>query len=327
MNAPVNPFLTAEKVSKKVKLLIYGLPGTGKTLAALTFPRPAVIDSEGGTDLYAGRPGVPAFSVLRAKSMDELNAAVAFIQADKGKTFDTLIIDPITVFYDVQKEAAAKTSKDGEMNVRLWGKVNGRMVSLYNVLTNLPVHVVVIARESVLYTGEGLNLKASGYKADADKKIEYMFDFVIRMRKDHSAEVIKSRGVGLDKEIANVNWGVFAKAAGMFTDGQTLVVKDEDKAAEVDARAYEDAPAKPASAAPQKSAPPEWWGVLAEYKPFMEPESFDAMRDEMSAGAKNNTLKITNIERAREYIEKLWDTAIDFDAKRNAEKDADELPA
>jgi hypothetical protein len=237
-----NPFQPAAKVAKKLKILIYGASGVGKTLAALTFPRPAVIDTEGGTDLYAGRDGIPAFSVLRAKSLTDVETAIKFIQADNGKTFETLIIDAITVLYDVQKDAAGKAAKkEDEMTPRDWNKVNKRMVNLYNALTNLPVHVVVVAREAELYEGEGLNLKRVGFKADMDKKGVYIFDFIVRMKADRSGEVIKSRGVNIGKTVPAVNWDVFTQAAGMFLDGKQAQAIADDKAAELDARAYVDA--------------------------------------------------------------------------------------
>jgi hypothetical protein len=323
-----NPFQPAEKIAKKLKVLIYGASGSGKTRAGLTFPRPAVIDTENGTDLYAGRPGVPEFSVLRAKTLAEVENAVAFIREDSGRTFDTLIIDAITVLYDVQKDAAAKNGKDGEMNPRLWNRINGRMVALYNSLTNLPVHVVVIARESELYEGEGLNLKKTGTKPDADKKIPYMFDFVVRMKADHSGEIVKSRGVNVGSTMPTVNWQAFEKAAGVFSDGTQASALSDEQAVNTDARAYQDAPTpRSASTATNGGGAPAWWSVLAEYKPFMAERDFNTMREEMSTGAKNGTLTVSSAQSAREYIEKLWDTAIDFDTMRAATKDVDDFPA
>lgn len=237
-----NPFQPAAKVAKKLKILIYGASGVGKTLAALTFPRPAVIDTEGGTDLYAAREGIPAFSVLRAKSLTDVESAIKFIQADNGKTFETLVIDAITVLYDVQKDAAGKAAKkEDEMTPRDWNKVNKRMVNLYNALTNLPVHVVVVAREAELYEGEGLNLKRVGFKPDMDKKGVYIFDFIVRMTKDRSGEIIKSRGANVSNTMKTVNWAAFEAIAGMFTEGKQAVAIADDQAAETDARAYQDA--------------------------------------------------------------------------------------
>lgn len=41
-----NPFQSAELTARKLKILLYGNWGTGKTFAALTFPRVALIDAE-----------------------------------------------------------------------------------------------------------------------------------------------------------------------------------------------------------------------------------------------------------------------------------------
>ncbi len=248
MSKSINPAKPAAKLAKKLKVLIYGDYGTGKTLAALTFPKPVVIDAEGGLDLYAGREGVPDFDVLKTKSLDEVYKLIAFIQEDRGATYETLVIDPITVLYDVQKEAALEALKRAgrkdELTFRDWGKINARMTSLYNTLSNLPVHVVVIAREATLYANDATTMKVEGVKPDVDKRIGYMFDFVIHTRKGKSAEVIKSRGVGLGSELPHLSWDVFAKAAGMFNQGDAVAeALNEDQAVERDARAYADAPA------------------------------------------------------------------------------------
>lgn len=261
-------FTKATPVAKKLKILIYGASGTGKTIAALSFPRPAVVDAENGTDLYAGRAGIPEFSVLRIKTFEELQKAIAYIQADKGKTFDTLIIDSVSVFYDVQKEAAAKTAANNDLGYREWAKINNRMVYLYNALTNLPVHIVCIAREAVEYETKNGNLTKIGTKPDADKRLVYMFDFIIRMNDDHSGQVIKSRGAGNIKQMPTVNWQAFAKIADMFTGGQTVLAQDEDEAAQRDSVAFVDVqPSKKTANGSVTSNPnePNWWLALKVY--------------------------------------------------------------
>lgn len=231
-----NPFEEAKPVSKKLKILLFGPSGSGKTLAALSFPSVAVVDSESGTDLYAGRPGVPKFDILRAKSLSDLENAVAFIKQDNGRTYDTLVIDPISVFYDVQKQAAEKQSKHGALGYQEWGKINNRMKYLYTELTNLPVHVVVLARESIEYTTKGGNLEKVGVKPDSDKALLYIFDFVVHMNPDHSGDVIKSRGVALGTNgyLDKVDWSVFEPIAMPYQSGSTLTYESEDAAAERD---------------------------------------------------------------------------------------------
>lgn len=231
-----DPFKPAVPVSKKLKLLFYGPSGSGKTWAALTFPRVALIDAENGSDLYAGRPGIPPFSVLHAKRLSDVEQAIRFIQQDGGKSYDTLVIDPVTVAYEVEKTAeSANNTKD--LGFREWARINNRMTSLYTSLTNLPAHVILIAREAPEYATRGSGLERVGVKPDADKKLVYMVDFVVRFQSDHSAIVEKSRGVALGKNgvLPKVSWADFESVAAGFSDGETVAVTDESTEAEAEA--------------------------------------------------------------------------------------------
>ena len=168
-----NPFSTAQPVSKKLKICFFGPSGSGKTVSALTFPRVALIDAEGGSDMYAGRPGIAPFSILRTKSIQELREAISYIRTDNGRSFDTLVIDPITVFYDVQKEALSRASRTGDMTVREWTRVNGAMKAVYAELYQLPVHVVVIAREALpLFFDPRMVAPQTSYSPSSQKPVQ-----------------------------------------------------------------------------------------------------------------------------------------------------------
>lgn len=229
-----NPFMEATPVAKKLKVLLYGPSGSGKTCAALSFPRCAVIDSEGGVDLYRGHPSVQTFHVIATKTITDLEQAIAFIEFDKGKTFETLVVDCITVFYDTLREAIAKTGKGGEMGFREWSKLNTRMKNAYSKLTNLPVHVVVIAREATEYETVNGELRKTGTKPDGDKSMAYNFDVVIRMNEDHSGTVKKSRAhqMGESGVLKTVNWSMFEPIANAHVTGVTLSQQSEDEVIE-----------------------------------------------------------------------------------------------
>jgi hypothetical protein len=222
----------AKPVAKKLKVLLYGPSGSGKTLAALTFPRVLLVDAESGADLYAGQPGVAAFHRTRIKTLSELDEVVRHVEADNGKTYDTLVIDPVSVFYDVEKNVqSANNTKD--LGMLQWNKVNGKLAGLYNRLTSLNIHVVMIARESAEYAGEGLNLKRIGVKPDADKKLIYAMDFVLHMNPDHGATVEKSRGVvlGKDGKLTIVDWSVFEPVANLYVQGEEVPKYESDEEA------------------------------------------------------------------------------------------------
>ena len=95
---------------------------------------------------------------------------------------------------------------------------------------------------------------------------------------------------------------------------------------------YEEiAPAKPATQKPVQAdnpapTPPVWWAVLAEYKPFMNPDDFSTMRTQLSEGVKATSLNISDNAEARVHIEKSYGLLIDLDTLRAAAKEMDDLP-
>jgi septin family protein len=52
--AKLSPFEPKSKKEKRLKILVYGESGSGKTRFALSLPKLAMIDTEGGTDHYDG---------------------------------------------------------------------------------------------------------------------------------------------------------------------------------------------------------------------------------------------------------------------------------
>ena len=71
-----SPFVKAKGLQKRLKLFLWGDSGVGKTTLALRFPKPVVIDMEGGTDLYGD---AFEFEVLRTITADEAMEAVDWL--------------------------------------------------------------------------------------------------------------------------------------------------------------------------------------------------------------------------------------------------------
>jgi AAA domain len=203
-------FTPSAEIIPKLKILIYGPPKSGKTLAALSFPRPVLVDSEGGADLYGQRADVAPFGVLKTASLTELSAAVDEVKRDQGVSFDTLIIDSLTVFTDLLR--AERADAAGMLGYRERASINVLMGGLYAKLAALPVHLVVIAHETSEYRTEGRNLTRAGDKAHADTSINYRFDFILQTKHDFSAVVVESRGYPAKGEIIKPNWSVFEPA-------------------------------------------------------------------------------------------------------------------
>lgn len=213
-----NPFQKSSEKRKRLKVLLFGPSGTGKTYASLTFPRPAVIDTENGTGLYEKQF---QFDVVNgAKDLASVKKAFDFIEQDNGKTYDTLVIDSISVLISGLREHLEANAKGGELGFREHSIVNRRMKAFYTQLTNLPVHVVVTAHEAIDYESSGSGLKKVGVKPFGDEALIYAFDFAVHMQPGYSGRIIKSRAVGLNKntQLRNVNWSVFEPFAAGYSD-------------------------------------------------------------------------------------------------------------
>lgn len=190
-----NPFRPAEQVAPKVKCLVYGASGIGKTYLALTAPGPiAVIDTEGGTAFYAsrvGKGGLSEFDVLPTKTFAQVEQAVAYLRANP-EAYQTLVIDPVTVLYETLQDAAqdrrAEVRKNTEADLEMldWQRIKRAYKRLMTDLVNLPMHVVVTAREAdlteerVSQNGRKERVKI-GFKPGAEKDTDYYFDTVVRL--------------------------------------------------------------------------------------------------------------------------------------------------
>lgn len=192
-----NPFSPPAKSEPRVKTLVFGGPGAGKTYLALGAPGPiAVIDTEGGTAFYEGRKGLSAFERLTTKSYAEVKAAVEYL-ATGDHPYQTLVIDPVTIIYETLQASAlirraemnrrrSRGSSDpdeADLEMLDWGRIKRSYKSLMTALVNLDMHVIVTAREKAeTVRGNDGEMHPTGrYLADTEKGTAYFFDVVLRL--------------------------------------------------------------------------------------------------------------------------------------------------
>lgn len=174
------------KTKKYLKVALFGDAGSGKTLFALSFPKPAFIDSQRGSDPYIGKR---EFKLLRANRWRQLQAPVDWLKRHPG-LFETLVIDQMTTFYkDMIQDVVdhIKNKRASEVLTRGdWGIIGRRYAALLNTLTELPMHVVLNFAEKAEYEeivnskGEDTSKKTGDFLLDADKQTKYLFDLSLR---------------------------------------------------------------------------------------------------------------------------------------------------
>lgn len=186
----------ASQVGKKFKLCMYGGTGTGKTIAALTFPKPAYIDMEGGVDWYIGRQIIPEqnsdFLLLQTESAMEVIKVIEEIketvEKEPGK-IETVVLDPISVFWDALQEGflkrlQAKKGKDAEITFQHWKVIKAPYKRALTTLINLPVHLVIVGRESTKYKMAKGQLTEDGTTIQTEKDTPYIADIFLRFYKE-----------------------------------------------------------------------------------------------------------------------------------------------
>lgn len=217
----MSPFRASRKATGaaacvKLKLFLFGEPGTGKTLTALSFPRPVVLDLEGGAEAYEDSFGFAlldraSFGGVETNDWDRLDGAVDWLLQHPAHGFGTLVIDPITVAWEaccdlwisrfLQHRPAGRQGHKHEfydLQPADWRHLKGSLKSLFRKLARLDMHIVAIAREKPLYA-EGAMMRRIGETWDGDRGLAYYFDAVVRLEREGGgafrASVIKSRNL------------------------------------------------------------------------------------------------------------------------------------
>lgn len=226
-----SPFRKAKTIEKRLKLFLWGDSGVGKTMLSLKFPKPVVIDLEGGSDLYGDSF---EFDVLKAGTADEAIEAVEWLLTH-AHPYRTLVIDPVTVFWDaLQKKWSdifLKRNKGSkgykfefyDLQPRDWMTVKAEFKEFIRKLIALDMNVIVTARQKVQYA-DGAFMKAIGETFDGEKSLPYLFDTIVRLYRDPQGrfmgECLKDRSNRLPQGEFEVSYGLFEKLFGKTTLGR-----------------------------------------------------------------------------------------------------------
>jgi hypothetical protein len=179
-------------IESRLKALFYGSAGVGKTMAAIQFPKPYIIDTEGSTNKaqYVAAIDKSGGAVLMTVDFDEMINEVRELLTTKHE-YKTLVIDSLTLLYnDLLEKAERKVGTDFG---RHYGEANKRMKQLLNLLFRLDMNVIITSHSKNEY---GANLSVLGQTFDCYKKLDYLFDLVFEIQKrgkDRVGLVKKSR--------------------------------------------------------------------------------------------------------------------------------------
>lgn len=193
----------------RLKLMLFGPAGVGKTTAAIKMPRPYLIDCEGGARHYGPQIDESEGVVFESNDLDEVTTEVQALLTEEH-SYATLVLDPFTTLY--QNEVDKAEDIVGSEFGRHYAAANKRCAKLFRLLDLIDMNVIVTCHAKNEY---GDQMKIVGQTFDGWKKLDYRFDLVLYLMKYgnvRNAQVNKSRLAGFpDGDIFEWSFDELAK--------------------------------------------------------------------------------------------------------------------
>lgn len=172
-------------VEKRLKCLFYGPAGSGKTTAAIQFPRPYLIDTERGAenDQYVKLVEDQGGAYLFTTDPDDLIAEIRALMSEEHE-YRTVIIDPLTVIYNNLLDAGIE--ERGEEFGRYKIPADRKIKQLLELLLRLDMNVIITSHAKPKWVrSKDANGKDTavqeGNTFDCYGRLDYLFDLVFEV--------------------------------------------------------------------------------------------------------------------------------------------------
>jgi hypothetical protein len=146
-------------INKKIRILIAGYPGIGKSSLGLSAPKPLLIDVDKGIDRVAAQYRQP---FIRPENYEEI---LTDLKAENLKEYETLVFDTGGQLLKLMAEWAKRQNpvngqKDGSLSLKGYGAVGREFENLMNrAYYELNKNVVVIFHAKEEKEGESFKLR------------------------------------------------------------------------------------------------------------------------------------------------------------------------
>jgi hypothetical protein len=134
---------TYSPTSHKVKSVVYGASGAGKTYFAATAPKPIFASAEAG--LLSTTNTGNKIDYVEIKTVDDLKDLLMYLRDEKHK-YETVVIDSITEINELIKEEIER-KKGKPMSLPDWGVLSKSLKGIFKSFRDLDMHVIFIAQE------------------------------------------------------------------------------------------------------------------------------------------------------------------------------------
>lgn len=181
----------------KPKFMISGESGVGKTFFALDFPKPYLIDSEGGATRaqYQEKLKKSGGSYFgKEEGSQDFKAVIEEVKqlCTTKHEYKTLIIDSFTYLYMLEaSEAEAKGGSDFGRDKKMANIPTRQLIS---VLERCDLNIILVCHSKTKWERRGKDIIDTGSTFDGYDKLEYILDLWVEIQKGGKTfQVKKSR--------------------------------------------------------------------------------------------------------------------------------------
>ena len=256
----MSTFSKAKPQQARMKMSLYGPPGSGKTFTALLFSeglakyrgkRIAYVDTERGTDFYSQarpspiHPEAFEFDALYTRSLAEMLEAVKGLDP---AVHGVVVIDSMSHVWEAAIAAyEGKRTKIDSIPLQAWGTIKRPYKELVNFLIGSNFDVFILGRQkSVFEADEDGELRKIGVTMRAEGETPYEPHLCARMEVKRMGDdsacamyVEKDRtGVLQGRTFVNPNFATIAPLLPLLGDVQAAA-EDEDERVANDAELHE----------------------------------------------------------------------------------------
>lgn len=163
---------------KHIKLMLWGKSGCGKTLTALQFPKPLLLDTEGGAKFYESRY---QFDTVEASTMAEVQGVAEYLQKCQH-SYKTVIMDSGTHLWQncIDEVMKAKKKKPGtQPQMHEWGQIKPSWRHMLKKFALLDMHIIMTCQAKDVMEYDGSDWKKTGETFNCEKKTDYFFDAIV----------------------------------------------------------------------------------------------------------------------------------------------------